>query len=447
LLNKLFTKKALLWALWLANIAIIVGFWASYSGALWVEEELPAAVALGRLFGLLATFAALTQFIIMGRQGWLEPVFGMDHIARFHRLNGYATYILVLSHVALLIIGYSQLTGNTLIEQFIQFELRFPYVLLATIAALLLTCVVVASVYIVRRHLKFESWYFVHLLVYLAIALVPLHQLTNGGDLLANDLFALYWIGLYIFTAVAFLYWRWLRVFYRFWKFNFTVETVVAEAPRATSVYIGGRNMQQFRARGGQFVLVRFLTKDMWWQEHPFSLSQLPNGKQLRLTIRQLGDFTNQIPNLKPGTKVMVSGPHGAFTNQSATANKAVYIAGGVGITPIRSMLQELASDQQKHDAILLYANRTRDEIIFFKELEALSKQLAMPLHHVLSDDASYGEHGFIDKEKLSRLVPDIAARDVFLCGPPPMMAAVIAALRELGVPSKNIHYERFSLH
>lgn len=442
------TQKVLLWAFWAANLATIIGFWASVSGAQLVAGQVDPFIAFGRLAGLLATFCALTQFVLMGRAGWLEPVFGMDRIARAHRLNGFAAILLMLLHVPLLALGYGALTGNSFFAQILDFDLNYPYVILAAVALLLFITVVGLSIYIVRKHLKFETWYFVHLLTYAAIALVPFHQLTNGGDFAGNPAFQLYWVGLYTFAALTIAIWRIGRPLYRYMWFQFRVEKVVHEAPRATSVYITGRHMEQFTGKGGQFVLVRFLTKGMWWQEHPFSLSMMPTKDHFRLTIRQLGDFTGMVPFLEPGTKVMVSGPHGAFTQDLAVKNKRVYIAGGVGITPIRSLIEEQAAQSSPQDALLLFGNRLENEIIFRKELDALSAKLHMPVHHVISDDPKWqGETGFIDQEKLERLVPDIAERDVFLCGPPPMMAGVVKSLKALGVPAAHIHFERFELH
>ncbi len=442
------TQKALLWAFWAANLLIVIGFWASVSGAQLIGGQIDPFIAFGRLAGLLATFCALTQFVLMGRAGWLEPVFGMDRIARAHRVNGYAAISLMLAHGPLLAIGYGVLTGNSFFAQMLDFELNYPYVIWAAIALLLFVTMVGLSIYIVRKHLKFETWYFVHLLAYLAIALIPFHQLTNGGDFAGNAAFGLYWIGLYAFTLLTVVIWRIGRPLYRSLFFRFRVEKVIPEAPRATSVYITGRNLPHFKGKGGQFVLVRFLAKGMWWQEHPFSLSMLPTKDHFRLTIRQLGDFTNMIPDLQPGTKVMISGPHGAFTADLAITNKRLYIAGGVGITPIRALIEEQAATQKPQDAVLLFGNRLESEIIFREELDELGVTLNMPIHHVISDDPAWkGETGFIDQAKLARLVPDITSRDIFLCGPPAMMAGVIASLKALSVPADHIHYERFELH
>lgn len=439
-------KKTIVWGLWSANLALIVFWWAVPNG--WLEvssgDLVTALHALGRLFGLIATYCALMQFIVMGRVGWLEPIFGLDKMAIFHRANGMATISFILLHSFLITLTHPLLQGSM---NFLS-VMQLPYVVLAMAAETLFILTVGLSIYIVRKHLKFETWYAVHMLNYLAIALVPWHQLTNGGDFLTNEAFANYWIGLYLFTAACVLYWRFAKVFIKSVRHQFTVQKIVKETPTATSVYITGRRMDKFKAKGGQFVLVRFLSKKLWSQEHPFSLSRLPDGETIRLTIRQLGDFTNEVPNIAPGTKVAVSGPFGAFTHQRRETQKVLYIAGGIGITPIRSMIEQQALMGESGNAVLLYGNRSESDTIFLQELHEISQRIGMPIHNVLSDQKGYkGELGFIDQEKIGRLVPDVRERDVFLCGPPPMMAAIVKQLKAIGVPDSQIHYERFSLH
>jgi len=440
-------KKTIVWGLWAANLALITYWWAVPNG--WLElvsGNAPTALhAVARLFGLFATYCALMQFIAMGRIGWLEPIFGMDRLAIFHRRNGIATISFILLHSSLMTLTHPVLYGGSVnvLDVFL-----LPYVWLAFIAELLFILTVGLSIYIVRKHLKFETWYAVHLLNYLAIALVPWHQLTNGGDFLTNKAFANYWIGLYVFTALCVLYWRFVKVFIKFLRHQFVVQKVVKETPTATSVYIAGKNMNKFKAKGGQFVLVRFLDQTRWSQEHPFSLSRLPDGKTIRLTIRQLGDFTNGVPDITPGTSVAVSGPFGAFTHHLRRTQKLLYIVGGIGITPIRSMIEEQAAMGEKDNSIMLYGNRTEADTIFLNELRELAGKTGLQLHNVLSDQKDYkGETGFVDQEKIARLVPDVTTRDIFLCGPPPMMWGIRDQLKALGVPAEQIHYERFALH
>lgn len=435
-------NKWLAWGFWGVNLAVILYFWATgpagyelYSGdwLLWLY-------AFGRLAGLLATFAALTQFVLMGRVGWLEPVFGLDRLAIFHRRNGIATVLLILFHWLAMTTTHYLLGGSS--------PLDYPYVWLAYIATLLIITTVGLSLVIVRKHLKFEVWYAVHMLNYLAIAIVPFHQLTNGTDFLANPVFANYWIGLYLFTALNIVVWRFGRTLVKYARHRFKVEKVVAEAPTANSVYISGDNMDEYRARGGQFVLVRFLDKQHMFQEHPFSLSMMPDDKHLRLTIRALGDFTNTMPELKPGTPVWVSGPFGTFTNDAQVTDKVLYIAGGIGITPIRSMLEERAQKGRKDSVVLIYANKSEADVALRGELDELAGKLNMKLHHVMSDQPDFdGEKGYVDLERVKKLVPDFAERDIFICGPPPMMYGLIGNLNGAGVPKTQLHYERFSLH
>lgn len=442
-------KKTLVWGFWALNIVVILGFWATGDARMELTSGDFVTIwhAVARLLGLLATFCALTQFVLMGRAGWLEPIFGLDRLAIFHRRNGVATILLIVAHSVSMILTHALLSGLGL-EKGIVFTLGLPYVWLAAIAESLFIVTVGASIIIVRKHLKFETWYAVHLFNYAAIAIVPFHQFANGSDLLTNPALRYYWLSLYAFAALNLIIWRFGRTGWLYMRHQFRVEKVVQETPTATSVYITGKNLAKFNAAAGKFIMVRFLDKQRAWQEHPFSLSMLPNAQHFRITVRQLGDFTNSVPNIKPGTPLWVSGPFGAFTHQLQRTNKVVYIAGGIGITPIRSMVEERAARGQKDTAILLYGNRTQADTALLGELQTFAAQINMPIYNVLSEQPNYrGEKGFIDKEKIARLVPDVVSRDVFLCGPPPMMAGIKKALRELGVPDSQVHYERFALH
>src|SRR3989344_9111874 len=103
------------------------------------------------------------------------------------------------------------------------------------------------------------------------------------------------------------------------------------------------KNLTKFKIAAGQFIIVRFLAKNFFWQAHPFSLSCAPNGEYLRLTIKQSGDFTRSLENLPVNTKALIDGPHGVFTARFARRKKFLFIAGGVGITPVFSLIEDLA--------------------------------------------------------------------------------------------------------
>ncbi|MDD5678205.1 MAG: hypothetical protein PHW60_09490 [Kiritimatiellae bacterium] len=176
-------------------------------------------------------------------------------------------------------------------------------------------------------------------------------------------------------------------------------------------------------------------------------MSCRPDGKQIWLTIKRLGDFTRRIPYLKPGITVILNGPHGVFTARHCALPKVLLIAGGIGITPIRALAEELIAAGR--DIVLVYANRNRAAMVFGRELDDLARTAAGRLRviPVMSADAGWaGEQGRIDRDRLARLAPDIREREVYLCDPPAMMKLLRSTLAELGVPRISLHYERFAL-
>jgi ferredoxin-NADP reductase len=271
------------------------------------------------------------------------------------------------------------------------------------------------------------------------------HQISIGGDFLNNAHFSAYWYLLYVFTVGNILFFRFLTPIWQYNKYDFTVDKIISETHNVTSVYITGRQLSQFKVLPGQFMIFRFLSSGFWWQAHPFSLSGRPDGEHLRISVKNSGDFTATIPSLKQGTKVLIDGPYGIFTERSAKRNKFLLIAGGIGITPIRILAQQLL--EHGKDAVLIYGNRTQGDIVFKRELDEMAAKYHFPIFHVLSQQPDFtGEKGHIDKEKIHRLVPDISGREVFLCGPEGMMKNVVADLKTLKVADSAIHFEQFSL-
>ncbi len=438
-------KKVLLYLLLATHFAIVLWFWWPLNVDLFRAGDLASIfIALGRLVGVLTTNLILLQLILIGRPVWVESVFGLDKLSRIHRWNGHVILVLILLHPTLLALGHSILNQTSFLGQEIDFLLNWPKVIFAFIGVCVLLVTIGLSISIARRRLKYETWYFVHLLNYTVLFLIIWHQLLYGS-LAQSDAFRYYWYASYIFAISNFLYFRWIVSYINFFKHKFTVTRVEPEGP-ATSIYISGRQMSEFKIKAGQFMRYAFQQPGYRLQAHPFSMSQAPDGKEIRLTAKAVGDFTrDMIPKVKVGTKVVIDGPYGVFTEDKIKRDKLLFIAGGIGITPIYSMLEDMGNAHP--DKILLYANKTREETVFADDLETLSKQHNFKLVHILSDEEVPGyEHGRLDKAILARLVPDIAERDVFLCGPPPMMLALRKTLVELGVPRSHIYWERFAL-
>ena len=408
-------RKLFIYGLGLINLVAIVIIW-------WPNAGLNL-IALGHLAGLLLEYGILAQLVLVGRIGFVEQAFGHDGLNRLHRNLGICLLVLLVAHPVLLMEGYGDwLLFTASVDIFRAF-----------IALLIFFVAIGISFAIVRKRLRYETWYFTHLFIYVAVLLAFSHQ-TLATDLSAGKPLY-YWLILNNVVFGLVLVYRFLRPLYNFYQHRFQIERVVPETHDVTSIYIGGREIDKFKFKPGQFVNVTFLRRGLWYT-HPFSFSAAPNGKYLRLSIKASGDFTSQIRNFKPGTKLILDGPLGIFTAQSATQNKFLLIAGGIGITPLRSLAEELK--QEKRDFVLFFANKTEADVVFKQELEQLVP--AGKWYNFFSQQNQY-----IDEEKITRLTPDFKEREVYLCGPPPMLRAVKQLLLKLGLPPAQLHYEIFA--
>jgi 3-phenylpropionate/trans-cinnamate dioxygenase ferredoxin reductase subunit len=210
----------------------------------------------------------------------------------------------------------------------------------------------------------------------------------------------------------------------------------------------------------GQFAWLTLRSSPFADREHPFSFSSsAARPERLGFTIKELGDWTAQIGQVRPGERAYLDGPHGAFTtDRHDHAVGFVFIAGGVGITPVMSILRTLADRGDRRPLYLIYANRNWEDATFREEIEALRTQLDLHVVHVVEQppadweeaDAREGrERGFVTEDILRRYLPHFERRNIyeaFMCGPQPMMDAVERALIRLGVDMGDIHTERFNL-
>ena len=413
-----------------------------HGGNLTIHSTGDLFTSIGRLTGLQSAYLALIQVVLLARIPALERVIGFDRLTRWHRWNGHACIDLVIAHVVFTVWGYSMLDKFTLGK-----EIRtmlgggiYPGMITATIGTGLLIAVVATSLVIVRRRLSYEWWYAVHLMAYGGIALSWFHEIPTGNELVLDRIAADYWRGLFIATLAILVGFRVLVPAYAAFRYRLRVSEVKEEASGVVSVTITGRQLDRLHARPGQFFLWRFLDRHRWWSAHPFSLSAAPDGRSLRITVKALGDHSRRLASVKPGTRVVAEGPLGVFTDQLRRHDKALLIAGGIGITPIRALLERMHGD-----AIVLYRVISEADVVFREELERLVADGRATVHYVVGDHRGEGRD-LLSPSHLLELVPDIAERDVFLCGPPAMIDAIHKNLRQAQVPRRNVHAERFAL-
>ena len=433
-------RTATLLALWLVaagNVAAIVWLWLHAGGVGKVHSTGDLLTSLGRITGLLGAYLALIQVLLLARLPWLERIAGLDRLSVWHRWNGHACLDLILAHVVLIVWGYALMDRIPLTKE-ISTMLGggiYPGMITATVGTGLLIAVVVTSVVIVKRRLRYETWYLVHLSAYAGIALGWFHQIPTGNELVLDTVAADYWRALYVATLALLVGYRVLVPLANALRFRLRVAEVVAEGPGVVSLRITGRRLERLGARAGQYFVWRFLSRGRWWTAHPFSLSAAPDGRSLRITVKALGDHTARLGSIRPGTRVLAEGPFGVFTAAARKRDKSLLIAGGIGITPIRALLEEL-----RGDALVLYRVLAEEDVLFRDELEG------HPVQVVAGNHATAEGADLLSPDHLRELVPDLAERDVFVCGPPAMTQAIARNVRKAGVPRRHVHTERFAL-
>jgi predicted ferric reductase len=426
-----------------ANAAVIVWLWVHGGNISKLKQTGDVLTSGARLTGLLAAYLALIQVVLIARLPWLERTFGLDHLTVWHRWNGHACIDLVIAHVVLSVWGYALLDKLPVPQEISTMIIGgiYPGMITATIGTALLLAVVFTSIVIVRRRLRYEVWYAVHLMAYLGIALAWFHQIPTGNELVVDANAANYWRGLYVATIAVIVSFRLLMPIANAFRFRLRVQEVVSEGPGVVSLRLSGRRLDRLGIKAGQFFLFRFLGRGRWWASHPFSVSALPRNGAMRITVKDLGDFTSGLGAIRPGTRVVAEGPFGVFTDRARRRHKVLLVAGGIGITPVRALMEQV-----RGDAVVLYRFMHDDEVIFRTELDELAEQRGIELHYVAGDHATDDGAHLLDPDHLRELVPDLRDRDVYVCGPPGLADALLACLRDAGVPRRHIHAERFAL-
>jgi predicted ferric reductase len=434
---------AVLWAVVAGNAAAIAWLWVHGGNVTDVHSTGDVLVSAARLTGLLAAYSALLQVLLLARLPWLERLAGFDRLTIWHRWNGHTCLYLVLAHVVLSVWGYALLDRISVPSEVATMLGGGVYagMITATVGTGLLVAVVASSVVIVRRRLRYEAWYAVHLAAYAGIALAWFHQIPTGNELVLDRVAADCWRALYLATLFLLVAYRVVAPVLSALRYRMRVVEVVPEGADVVSLRIAGRGLERLRTRPGQYFLWRFLTPGRWWASHPFSISEAPRGDSLRITVKALGDFTSRIGAIEPGTRVFAEGPFGVFTDAVRRREGVLLIAGGVGITPVRALMEDLHGD-----VVVLYRVVRSDDAIFLDELERIAAARGISFRLVAGDHATPEGARLLSADHLRELVPDVAARDVYVCGPPAMTDAIERNVRSAGVPASSVHVERFAL-
>lgn len=386
----------------------------------------------------LAGFAILAlQAVLNARFRILEAPFGYDVVTRFHRSMALVGLGMLIAHPICLALDMGSLFLFTLDTSW--------RINLGKAGLLLLLLAVLFAMFFHYVRVNYQTWRVMHKGMIAVVALGFAHAWFAGADLNAFGVQAVFVI-LLAGALGVFLY----RNAVHPWvgRYRYTVEDIEEAARDVYTLTLKPDNGAMPSHDAGQFAFVTLKRPGRRSEEHPFTIPSSPAERgRVRFTIKRSGDFTNTIADTKPGDLAYLEGPLGRFSLVHYDAPHFLFIAGGVGITPIMSMLRYLRDTQDQRRGLLLYANNAEPGIVFREELAALPRNISVV--HVLKEppETWEGETGFVTQEVIRRNAGDMLDRcHVFLCGPPPMMDAVLESLANLGIEPDRIHFERFSL-
>jgi len=436
-------RLAALVALW-STLLLVLYWWAADGGLQDLTGWVSGLNSAGRLTGLLASDLLLVQVLLMARLPVLEHAFGQDRLARLHRLVGFTSFNLLIAHIGLITWGYAAGDLTEVPGTLWDLTVDYPGMLLATAGTGCLVMVVMTSVRAARRKLRYESWHLLHLYAYLGVGLALPHQLWAGQEFLSSTARTVFWWGLWIAAVVAVLGWRVILPLWRSARYRIRVTAVVAETDDVVSVYMAGQGAR-IAAEAGQFLTFRFLTGAGWMRAHPYSLSAAPDGHHLRITVQVIGDGSRAVRALRPRTRVLVEGPFGRLSARARSRRRVAFIGAGVGVTPLRALAEAL--EYAPGDAVLLH--RFTGRPLFERELRILAAERGLQVvwlpGHRRSARSWLGDGVPADDvTALCRWVPDVADRDVFVCGPAGWVDDVRRTADAAGLPPDRFHVESF---
>ncbi|MEW1822861.1 ferredoxin reductase family protein [Arthrobacter sp. NPDC080031] len=449
--RRMFRTDMLTVALW-ASLAAALALWLADGGVSSVGNPTQAVTAVGILAGLAGMDLVILMLLLAARLPFVDGAVGHDRALEFHRKLGKPALYLLLAHGLLLATGYGMAEGLNPVSEAVSLWVLVPDMWLAFVSMALFIAVVVTSLVAVRRRFPYEFWYFVHLLTYLAVATAIPHQFSVGGLFAEGTWQRWYWLLLCIGTGSALAWYRIAKPVIATYRHQLTVRRVVRVSPDVVSIEMTGLRLNELSGSGGRFFVWRFLAPGLWWQAHPFSLSAEPqtgtSSRQptLRITVRNLGAGSARLASLQPGTKVAIEGPYGVFSTAARSRDHVVMIGAGIGITPLRALLE--STPFAPGQATVLLRGSSAEELFLGEEILELCRKRGATLFHLTGPRSAIPQSAWLPasagSSRLRDFVADIADADVYVCGPTAWAGHVLAEAKSSGVREEQLHYERF---
>jgi predicted ferric reductase len=401
------------------------------------ESNIAILTSIGQISALLGTAMFALSLMLISRLKLLEPYFGgLDRVFHAHRHLGGIGFMLILVHPLVLAARLVPISVSDAALYLLPSATDLPKTL-GIISLLIMMALIVITFYFAW---KYQHMLAAHKLLGIGFMLGALHGFLMPSDMGSNLILAIYMATLVLVGTGVYSY---RTVFKQLVpKHHFMVKEVRRLADNVTEVTLEPTG-DPLNFIPGQFIFVSFKNSQVSSEPHPFSISSSPQETNLRLTVKALGDFTSTLSNLEKGTAAVVEGAFGGFTEERSVAEAEVWIAGGIGVTPFLSRARALAASGDCSKIIdFFYTANTPEEMLFLEEFEALAKTCRNFRIHPHPSKSK----GLLSAAVVAEAAGPLQKHDIFVCGPPRMMASLIDQCKSLGVKSSHIHREEFSM-
>lgn len=368
--------------------------------------------------------------------------FGVDVIYCFHKYIALLLFLIVAVHPAIL------LTTEPVVREMLKPAQINRYMAAGVLSFLLLTLIVISSLWRKQLNIHYDNWRLIHAVLAVAALILALIHIVGAGYYIDTPAKRMIWLLIMVCWLLLQVYVRLIKPIELLSK-PYKVKELIRERGNAYTLVVEPGQHEIPAYKPGQFAWLTMFYSPFSMKEHPFSFSSNPERKgELRFTIKELGDFTRRIKDAVPGQTVYLDGPYGAFSIDRHPSERGyVFIAGGIGIAPVRSMLRSLADRGDDRPHLLFFAGSSLEKLTFYEELADLRNQLNLDIVYVLDKPPPdwQDESGYLNREILSRHLPAyFREQEYFICGPVPMMEMAEKELHGMGVPLRHLRSELF---